>query len=160
MDVQNFYDAMSSIASTVFVVTTAGEGGQSGVTVTSLCSVTSEQPTLLACVHHLSPAANAIMRNGVFCVNVLDEKAAKISDAFAGRSLSEDGDKFAGLNWRLSPSGCPMLEEAISVFDCKLAQDTLWATHHVIFGHVTDVFMSEGKPLIYTRRAYQTLAVA
>ena len=37
----------------------------------SSVSADTAQPTLLVCIHHLSPAGQAIINNGVCCVNVL-----------------------------------------------------------------------------------------
>jgi flavin reductase (DIM6/NTAB) family NADH-FMN oxidoreductase RutF len=83
---QRFVTGMSHAACTVNVVTTDGSAGRFGVTVSAMSSVSadSERPTLLACVHESSPAARAILENGVFCVNVLRDDQSFISDVFAG----------------------------------------------------------------------------
>ena len=107
---QRFIDGMSSAACTVNVVTTDGPSGRFGVTVSAMSSVSAEgeRPTLLVCVHHASAAATAILANGVFCVNVLREDQAAISDCFAGRIRTPDGDKFSCADWVIGkPSGAP-----------------------------------------------------
>jgi len=88
---QQFLLGMSYAACTVNVVTTDGVAGRHGITVSAMVSVSADtpRPTLLVCIHHLSPVADALLQNGVFCVNVLREDQAHISDAFAGRSLVE-----------------------------------------------------------------------
>ena len=80
-----FIEGMSHAASTVNIVTTDGPAGRAGVTVSAMCSVTADAPTLLVCVHQKSAACEAILANGVFCVNVLRDDQALISDTFAGR---------------------------------------------------------------------------
>jgi flavin reductase (DIM6/NTAB) family NADH-FMN oxidoreductase RutF len=86
---RRFLIGMSHAACTVNVVTTDGAAGRHGVTVSAMVSVSADtpQPTLLVCIHHLSPVADALLKNGVFCVNVLREDQAHISDSFAGPSL-------------------------------------------------------------------------
>ena len=81
-----FLEGMSHAACTVNIVTTDGAAGRAGVTVSAMASVSadSEWPTLLVCVHHLSPAAARIVENGVLCVNVLRDDQSYISDTFAG----------------------------------------------------------------------------
>src|SRR5277367_7027258 len=85
---QRFLSGMSHAACTVNVVTTDGVAGRHGVTVSAMVSVSADtpQPTLLVCIHHLSPVVTALLENGVFCVNVLRDDQAHISDNFAGRS--------------------------------------------------------------------------
>ena len=87
---RNFLAAMSHAACTVSVVTTDGPAGRAGVTVSAMASVSADtpQPTLLVCVHHLSHAAEAILGNAAFCVNVLRDDQSDISDHFAGRVFS------------------------------------------------------------------------
>ncbi len=89
-----FLDGMSHAACTVNIVTTDGPAGRAGVTVSAMASVSadSDWPTLLVCVHHLSPAAAKIVENGVLCVNVLRDDQSYISDTFAGRFRDEIGD--------------------------------------------------------------------
>src|SRR5580693_8430205 len=80
---QQFLHGMSHAACTVNVVTTDGSAGRHGVTVSAMVSVSADtpQPTLLVCIHHLSPVAAAVLANGVFCVSVLREDQAHISDS-------------------------------------------------------------------------------
>ena len=91
-----FLSGMSHAACTVNVVTTDGAAGRHGVTVSAMVSVSADtpQPTLLVCIHHLSPVAGALLENGVFCVNVLREDQAHISENFAGRSGIRVGSHF------------------------------------------------------------------
>src|SRR5258708_24655643 len=85
---QQFLLGMSHAACTVNVVTTDGVAGRHGGTVSAMVSISADtpQPTLLVCIHHLSPVADALLANGVFCVNVLRDDPAHISHNFAGRS--------------------------------------------------------------------------
>src|ERR1700733_6632940 len=85
---QRFLHGMSHAACTVNVVTTDGAAGRHGVTVSAMVSVSADtpQPTLLVCIHHLSPVAEALLENGVFCVNVLGDDQVHISYHFAGLS--------------------------------------------------------------------------
>ena len=55
---QQFVEGMARAATFVSVITTDGPGGQHGVTVSSMTSVSAdgEAPSLLVCIHHKSPA--------------------------------------------------------------------------------------------------------
>ena len=104
-----FIGGMSHAASTVNVVTTDGAAGRGGVTVSAMSSVSADtpRPTLLVCVHQQSPVAQQIIANGVFCVNILKDDQAYISDAFAGRFKDQLDDKFDCCDWVPMRSGAP-----------------------------------------------------
>lgn len=152
-----FLGGMSHAACTVNVVTTDGKAGRAGVTVSAMSSVSAdtEKPTLLVCVHHLSPAAAAIVENGVFCVNVLRDDQSYISDTFAGRFRDEIDDKFLCTDWEDCETGAPRIADALVAFDCRLQSGQRLGTHHIFIGEVQNLHMSrQGSPLIYANRAY------
>ncbi|MDQ0469590.1 flavin reductase family protein [Labrys wisconsinensis] len=154
---QRFLAGMSSAACTVNVVTTDGPAGRFGVTVSAMASVSADtpRPTLLVCVHERSAAARAIIANGVFCVNVLRDDQAHISDCFAGRWKTADGDKFSCADWTADATGAPRVVDPLVAFGCRLTAMQQVGTHHVLFGAVEDIFTAgEGAPLIYANRAY------
>jgi flavin reductase len=114
-------------------------------------------PSLLVCVNRASSACPVILGNGVFCVNVLRDDQSEISDSFAGRIRTADGDKFSCAEWTSQKTGAPRVIDPLVAFDCRLIHSALFGTHYVIFGAVQDVFLAPGGlPLIYARRAYGT----
>lgn len=154
---QQFLDGMSHTACTVNVVTTDGAAGKAGVTVSAMSSVSADgaRPTLLVCVHHQSPAASKIVDNGVFCVNVLQDHQAYISDTFAGRRKTEDGDKFAIADWTTEATGAPRVVDPLVAFDCRVLSSERVGTHHVFIGEVEAIFAAnQGSPLIFANRSY------
>lgn len=156
---ERFLGGMSHAACTVNVVTTDGPAGRRGVTISAMTSVSVDtpRPTLLICVHHLSPAASAILENGVFCVNVLRTDQTHISDSFAGRIEKFRDDKFACTRWTTQFTGAPRVADALVAFDCSVLSSERVGTHHVIIGAVEDVYLKpSGAPLIYANRAYGT----
>jgi len=156
-----FLEAMSQIASTVNVITTDGAHGRAGVTVSAMSTVSADtpEPSLLVCVNQSSSACPVILKNGVFCVNVLRHDQSAISDVFAARSVTADGDKFSCTDWVNQPTGSPRMADPLVAFDCRLSHLELFGTHYVIFGKVTDISIAaQGVPLIYANRNYRSLA--
>jgi flavin reductase (DIM6/NTAB) family NADH-FMN oxidoreductase RutF len=153
-----FLEGMSRAATFVAVATTDGVGGRAGVTISSLTSVSADgdQPSLLACIHHLSPAATAILKNRAFCANLLAEDQQDISNLFSGRAGSDHAARFDRADWQAGLIGQPMLAGATAVFECRLATALLWETHHIIVGRVYSVLLSDSPAaLLYGQRAYQ-----
>lgn len=158
-DLRNrFLEGMSRAATFVAVATTDGEAGRFGVTISSLTSVSADgdHPSLLACVHHLSPAATAILKNRAFCANLLGQNQQAVSDLFAGRAKPDAPSRFDAVEWSAGPGGQPVLAGATASFECKLATALLWETHYIIVGQVTSAWLSDDPAaLLYGQRAYR-----
>ena len=157
---RRFLSGMSHAASTVSVVTTDGAAGRFGLTVSAMSSVSADgpSPTLLICVHHRSAAAEALLANGVFCVNVLRDDQAHIADTFAGRTGQAAADRFGGTRWTAQATGAPRLIDPLVAFDCRVLRSERVGTHYVVVGEVAEVFIATGggTPLVYANRAYGT----
>jgi flavin reductase (DIM6/NTAB) family NADH-FMN oxidoreductase RutF/DNA-binding transcriptional LysR family regulator len=152
-----FLLGMSHAACTVNVVTTDGVAGRHGVTVSAMVSVSADtpKPTLLVCIHHRSAVAAAVLENGVFCVNVLRDDQAHISDNFAGRSGARGAAKFDCTEWTTQLTGAPRVLDSLVAFDCRVTASERVGSHFVVFGSVQDIYVAGGgAPLIYANRAY------
>ncbi len=156
-----FIEGMSKAACSVYVVTTDGIAGRRGVTVSAVSSVSADtpQPTLLTCVHHLSPAAAAIRQNRTFCVNLLCDAHQDVSNSFAGRTEAKDEAKFDCATWSKGAAGDPMLEGALASYDCKVEHEINCGSHHIFVGTVQEVALTEGdNALVYANRGYATVS--
>ncbi len=153
----DFIEGMSRAATFVSVITTDGEAGRFGVTVSSMTSVSADGagPSLLVCVHHLSPAATAILRNRAFCANLLSAAQHGTSDLFSGRHKPQ-GDRFDEVKWHPGQAGQPILTEASASFECSLKTALLWETHYILVGEVSAVALTDNHDaLLYGQRAYK-----
>ncbi|MFZ2102573.1 MAG: flavin reductase family protein [Oricola sp.] len=160
---QSFLDTMSLTAATVTVVTSGGQAGRAGITVSAMTPVSADAdaPMILVCINDASRAVQTILRNGVFAVNILRDDQRMISDAFSGRLAKFGNDKFAYGDWAVSDLGSPRLSTALAALDCTISGHQRQGTHHVIFGHVQNILRSDdGKPLVYCNRSYRVLAAA
>jgi len=137
----DFLSGMSHAACTVNVVTTDGVAGRMGVTVSAMSSVSADtpKPTLLVCVHHQSATAQAILENGVFCVNILRDDQSYISDTFAGRFKDQVSNKFDCADWFAMQTGAPRVIDPLVAFDCKVQSSEQIGTHYVFMGEVQGV---------------------
>lgn len=153
-----FLRGMRNLAWTVNVVTTDGEAGRAGVTVSAMSSVSADgdAPTMLVCVHHLSQAAQRISVNRCFCVNVLRDDQSLVSETFAGRVNSRKSDKFSCAQWAPMSTGAPRLVNPLAAFDCRLLSADRVGTHYIFVGEVRDIFVVDGTPLMYANRDYGT----
>jgi flavin reductase (DIM6/NTAB) family NADH-FMN oxidoreductase RutF len=149
-----FIEAMSQIVSGVSIVTTDGPAGRYGLTVSSFCSLDADPPMLLVCVNQRSPLLQAIIENRVLAVNVLSESHAALADAFAGRPQQGEAYDFGRASWTVGESKSPLLDGAVAMFDCDLAEHYEAATHVIFTARVRRSQHDPQIPLLYTRRAY------
>ena len=68
---QQFRAAMANLSAAVNIVTTDGVSGKAGITVSAVCSVTDDPPTLLVCVNQRSYTHDIFRTNRRMAVNVL-----------------------------------------------------------------------------------------
>ncbi len=151
---ERFLQGMSKLASPVSVVTTDGPAGRAGVTVSAVCSVSADPPSLLVCIHHLSSACAAIEGNRRFCVNALRDDQAHVSEVFAGRIEAPGGDRFACADWETTSSGVPVLCNSLVAFECRLSATLLEGTHRIFVAEVLSVGPTDGRPLVHANRCY------
>lgn len=153
-----FRDTMRRTASGVAVLTTDGVGGRAGVTVSTLCSLSMEPPSVIACVHRDSRALETILRNGVFVANVLAEDQEHVAKAFAGMIPELRDNRFGNAAWTTLVSQAPALQGALANFDCKVASTFDFGTHRILVGEVTEIVSKESDPLLFIDRSFRRLA--
>lgn len=150
---EEFLSAMSNVANSVTVVTTDGPGGRHGATVSSFCSVSADPPQVLVCLNHSGNTANAVVQNGVFCVNVLPETGKDLATLFAGQTGEQDIDKFSDDTWGKFDTAPPRLE-GVTAFQCRVRETVNASSHYVIIGEVLEIAQGDTAPLIYLNRRF------
>lgn len=150
----DFKNAMSLLSSAVSIVTTAGQSGMHGLTVSAVCSVTDTPPTLLVCMNQSSRSHVHFLENKILAVNVLAAEHEQISNAFASSKLSSE-QRFALGMWSELETGAPVLTEALVSFDCEIEQIQTVGTHSILICKVVAIQQSQQEQgLIYFNRAY------
>lgn len=152
-----FLEAMSRAATGVTIVTTDGEGGRFGQTVSAMSSVSADPPMLLVCINRKSPISAAIQRERVFGVNVLRADQRRLSDVFAGRPRRDEPYDFSIAAWENQVTGSPLLVGAVARFDCALQAAYQAGTHTIFVGNVVAASAGAGEPLVYAGRGYGEL---
>lgn len=149
-----FLEFMRGVASSVAVVTTNGDAGKHGTTVSSFCSVSADPPTMLVCVDAQSRIAQMIRANGVFNINVLPQDGIEIAKRFAGADDGWLNDRFDGI--KCSDAKVPEIIGA-SVLSCVLVQSVLAGSHQICIGQVGGLAKGAAAPLTYFDGSYHQI---
>ncbi|MDK1374031.1 MULTISPECIES: flavin reductase family protein [unclassified Sinorhizobium] len=150
-------DAFGAFATGVTVVTTNDPAGRPiGFTANSFTSVSLDPPLLLVCIAKTSRNYATMTGAERFAVNILSETQKDVSNTFA-RPVE---DRFAAVDWRKGPNGCPIFSQVAAWFECSM-QDLIEAGDHVIMvGRVTAFENSGLNGLGYARGGYFTPRLA
>ena len=138
----DFRGAMRQLTGGVSVIT-AGRGEDiSGMTVTSVSSLSVDPPTLLVSINRDASSFPLIRRHGAFGVNILAADQLDIAERFAGKGGLKGADRFAGARWVTSVSGVPLLVGALAAIDCEVEEIIERHSHAIVIGRVLDLQLS------------------
>lgn len=162
MEGELFRAGMRRLSGAVSIVTTLGaDGGRRGITVTSVCSLSVDPPSLVACIHRESWVGRFALESRVFCVNVLARDHQHVAETFAGRTGLAGGDRFRVGSWIDRAPGAPRLAGAVACFDCILDRAVEVTTHIILIGKVAETIVGspEASPLVYVDGGFTTTAL-
>ncbi|MFB6458105.1 flavin reductase family protein [Bradyrhizobium tunisiense] len=135
----DFRGAMRHLTGGVSVIT-AGRGKDiTGMTVTSVTSLSVEPPTLLVSINRDASSFPLIRRHGAFGVNILNADQLDVAERFSGKGGLKGADRFAGSRWVTAVSGVPLLAGALSAFDCEVEEIVERHSHGIVIGRVRDI---------------------
>jgi flavin reductase (DIM6/NTAB) family NADH-FMN oxidoreductase RutF len=154
IDRRAFFDIMASFPSGVAIVTTVDpDGAPRGLTTTAVASVSAHPPTVLVCVDLGSRTLAALRARRRFVINFVGEGRSHLCLLFA----SKTEDKFAGVSWRPTRDGLPLLHEDVLAWaECATVHDLEVGDHVLLVARVEDggVQPEREPPLMYYRRSW------
>ena len=138
----DFRNAMRQLTGGVSVIT-AGRGREiSGMTVTSVSSLSVDPPSLIVSINREASSWPLLQRYGFFGVNILTADQADIAERFTGKGGLKGAERFAGAHWTTRVSGVPLLTDALAAIDCEVEDVVERHSHAIVIGRVLDVAVS------------------
>ena len=152
-----FKNVMSRVASTVTVVTAAGEDDPVGLTATAFMSVSAEPAIVLVCIDKSTASLQPMLDANGFTVNLMPEGTEDEAMLFA----THGADKFGGSEWsepEIVDAG-PVLSSAYARLECRTINRTEMGDHWVIYGEVNAAAVTdpESVPLVWLGRGFAEL---
>ena len=151
----DFRGAMRHLAGGVSVIT-AGRGTDiTGMTVTSVSSLSLDPPTLIVSINRESSSWSLLKTHGVFGVNILTADQLDVAERFSGKDGLKGAARFAGAQWTSLVSGVPLLAGALAAIDCEVEDIVERHSHAIVIGRVLDMQLSpRGAALAYWQGQY------
>jgi flavin reductase (DIM6/NTAB) family NADH-FMN oxidoreductase RutF len=154
-DTQTFKNIMSHWASGIAIITTGSpQGDYHGFTANSLASVSIEPMLVSMSMAKTLSTADAVLRNGVFTVNMLSDQQVYHAKVFAGM-VPEVTHRFDGLQYTIGGNGCPLFAGVIGYLECRIFQTIDVGASTLVLGEVTNgAFTDDAQPLLYFHRQW------
>ena len=155
-DPAQFRALLGRFATGVSILTTRQPDGRpTGMTASSIASVSLSPPQLLVCVDRRHEMHAAMEASGHFVLNVLAADQEALSRRFA--SDAAPGDRFDGVGYRDNERGLPVLDGVLAHIECEKTNAVAAGDHTVFLGLVTGGAVTERRPLLYYRGGYAAL---
>jgi len=149
-------NALGRFATGIAVVTTCtAKGKREGVTVNSFSAVSLNPPLILWSIRNEASSLPAFMESGNFAVNVLAREQVGLSHHFA----TPRADKFDGIDHGEGLGGCPLLEETLALFECRLDRAIPAGDHQILIGRILRASHDDSAaPLLFSSGRYAVAA--
>jgi flavin reductase (DIM6/NTAB) family NADH-FMN oxidoreductase RutF len=135
----DFRGAMRHLAGGVSVITVGLGKEITGMTVTSVSSLSVDPPTLIVSINRESSSWPLLKRFGFFGVNILTADQIEVAERFTGKGGLKGAARFAGAQWITRASGVPLLAGALAAIDCEVEDIVERHSHAIVIGRVLDI---------------------
>lgn len=157
-DPATFRRALRHLAGGVSVITTGRGDERTGLTATSVSSLSAEPPTLMFGLNRSSSSFPILERRRSFGVNILSAVQQEVADRFAGRASEKGLARYADAEWATGITGTPLLAGALAALDCEVEEIIARHSHAIIIGRVREIRLGgEEAALLYWRGAYEQI---
>lgn len=145
-DARHFRDALSQFATGVTIITTRLEDDSFlGLTASSFNSVSLNPPLVLWSLAQTANSLPVFTGNSHYVINILAADQAELANRFARPSKN----RFAGVDFTLSPTGLPILSGVAAWFECHNRSRYPEGDHVIFVGEVESCDVSPQEPLVF-----------
>lgn len=148
--------AFRRYASGVMVITYRDARGRNfGMTATSVCSVSVDPPTVLACINRQARTHGHIVQGKRFAISMLSVDQRHIAEHCALPCSSKELPEA----WIVESSDqLPVIRDALGSIQCQLSKRITANTHSILIGSVIGVELGRpGKPLLFFEGGYRAM---
>jgi flavin reductase (DIM6/NTAB) family NADH-FMN oxidoreductase RutF len=138
----DFRGAMRHLVGGVSVITVGQGQDISGMTVSSVSSLSTDPPSLIVSINRSASSWPLLVRDRVFGVNILTADQLEVAERFTGKDGAKGRDRFEGAVWTTARTGVPLLVDALVAADCEVEEIIERHSHGIVIGRVRDLIVS------------------
>ncbi|MAY60581.1 MAG: flavin reductase [Rhizobiales bacterium] len=157
-NIELFRNAMQRLAAPAVAITTSVNGRPAGLIATSVCSLSTEPPSMLVCVNRTATAHDDILTQKVIGISLFPEDAEEDARHFA---MTRGEDRFSRGGWSEGAGGVPLFDRAPFAFACRIARCFDGYSHTILVADVVDTRLGEEaseRCLLWHKQTFTTLA--
>src|SRR5437867_2092318 len=141
-----FREVCGHFVTGVCVVTSLGPRGPSGLTANAVSSLSLDPPMVVVCFDRSARTLAAVEHSRRFAVHFLTHSQVETAARFASKQPEEE--KFSAVSWT-ERSGTPVIDGCLAGLVCELEQLVPGGDHLIGLGTVTDLWRTDGEPLVF-----------
>lgn len=138
---RQFRSVMRRLAGGVSIITAGKNDDITGMTVTSLTSLSADPPRLLVSINRQASAFALIERYRLFGVNILGSDQQELAARFSNARL-KGKERFEGTQWSPGPAGMPLLGQSLATVECQVEEIIERHSHGLIVGRLLSFDLS------------------
>ena len=159
VDSNSFKRSMCRFASSVCEVTTRGPC-PSGMTATSVCSLSTKPASILVALNNGAKTTEAIIANGSFALNVLSLDQACLAKLFSSESLRLSKTLYLTRKTIVGVIGDPLIKGTCATMECCVDEMMVRGSHSIFVGRVVSTSAQDTSPLLYHDGSYGSISDA
>jgi flavin reductase (DIM6/NTAB) family NADH-FMN oxidoreductase RutF len=128
---QQFRSVMRRLAGGVSIITAGCGDDITGMTVTSLTSLSAAPPRLLVSINRQASSFALIDRHRLFGVNILGSDQHDIAGRFSNGRL-KGRERFEDIAWSPGSSGVPLLRHSLAAIECQVEEIIERHSHGIV----------------------------
>lgn len=146
-----FIQQMRKVPGAMAVIATGTGDQRRGLVATAWCSLSADPPSLLVAVNKNASAHNLILENGRFSVNQLRSDHGEIVAIFSNQRELQGHERFSPEHWQDGNTDVPVLLNAITAFECRVALSQAFGSHTIFIGEVMNLWEEDcpSQPGVY-----------
>ena len=151
---------MASCAAGVHVITTDGEAGRYGITMTAVTAVTDEPPTVMLCINRQSAIIPILQGNRDLCINTLNDSQQDVAEHFAGLTDLSPEERFEYHIWHRGKPDSSKSKARWRTCTAALSINAKSARITSFFVQINEIRNTDAQApaLLYFRRQFKSLA--
>jgi flavin reductase len=154
ISVDTFKQSMRLLAGGVCIAASVTNGERLGLTVTAVCSLTLDPPTVVLCINNAAGAHEAMRTTKRLSVSLLASHHHQLAELFAS-SKTKGAERFDPARWTNMASGMPVVIDALAALDCEIIKEVAVGQHSVFFCEVKAARLAPDKcPLVHFNRGF------
>ena len=128
-------EALGNMTYGIYVLTSFHKEEINGMIASWVSQVSYDPLLIMVAVHPNRYSHNLIAKSGCFALHVLAAEQSNLLNRFKG---PDSRAKFSSIQWQRGRTGCPVLIECMTYFECRVIDEYTPGNHTLFLGEVLE----------------------